>query len=43
MLDAGFDIRTIQELMGHKNVQTTMIYTHVQNIMERGVRSPLDY
>lgn len=42
MLQAGYDIRTVQELLGHKDVQTTMIYTHVLNKGGRGVRSPLD-
>lgn len=42
LLESGYDIRTVQELLGHKNVETTMIYTHVLNRGGRGVRSPLD-
>lgn len=43
LIEAGYDIRTVQELLGHKDVRTTMIYTHVLNKGGRGVRSPADF
>jgi site-specific recombinase XerD len=43
LLESGYDIRTIQELMSHKDVSTTMIYTHVLNRGANRVRSPLDF
>jgi site-specific recombinase XerC len=42
LIEDGYDIRTVQELLGHKDVRTTMIYTHVLNCGPFGVRSPLD-
>jgi site-specific recombinase XerD len=42
LLEQGYDIRTVQELPGHKDVTTTMIYTHVMQKPGLGVKSPLD-
>jgi len=42
LLKSGYDIRTLQELFGHKDVRTSMIYTHVLNRVGKGVKSPVD-
>ena len=42
LLQSGYDIRTVQELLGHSDVSTMMIYTHVLNKGGKGVKSPLD-
>ncbi len=43
VLEAGYDIRTVQKLLGHADVSTTMIYTHILNQPGIAVRSPLDF
>jgi site-specific recombinase XerD len=42
VLEDGYDIRTVQELLGHNDMKTPRIYTHVLNRGEKGVRSPMD-
>jgi len=43
LVEKGYDIRTVQELLGHADVSTTMIYTHAAKKNKRGVESPLDF
>ena len=43
LLESGYDIRTVKELLGHRQVTTTMVYTHVLDKGGLGVRSPLDF
>jgi site-specific recombinase XerD len=43
LLQDGYDIRTVQDLLGHKELSTTMIYTHVLQQNKLGVKSPADY
>ena len=43
LIEAGYDIRTVQDLLGHNDVRTTMVYTHVLNKGGRGVKSPADF
>jgi site-specific recombinase XerD len=42
LLEAGYDIRTVQDLLGHRDVRTTMTYLHVMNRGALGVKSPMD-
>ena len=42
LLESGYDIRTVQKLLGHKDLRTTMVYTHVLTKSDLGVRSPVD-